>query len=254
MNSQWIFLRGLARESRHWGTFPQEFEKQLPGSKVICLDLPGAGIHSNLNSPLSMAGVVRFLRDQLQSQRTDQPTFLFSISLGSMVAAEWLTLFPEDFSGAVLINTSFKGWSPFYKRLSPKAYLHLVRIILSRNALSREAEVLKMVSNRPELHPELAQEWSKIFTSRPMTLNNSLRQLALAAFYGPPRTIPQVPVLILNSLSDQMVDPSCSERVAKKWSAPLRRHPSAGHELLVDEPDWAIQSIASWLPTPISSA
>ena len=41
--STWIFLRGLTRESGHWGTFTAQFEKAMPGCEVVALDLPGNG-------------------------------------------------------------------------------------------------------------------------------------------------------------------------------------------------------------------
>ena len=32
--SNWVFLRGLTRESAHWGDFPQRFAAALPGARV----------------------------------------------------------------------------------------------------------------------------------------------------------------------------------------------------------------------------
>ena len=31
----WVFLRGLTRESRHWGGFVDQFQQAIPGSTVI---------------------------------------------------------------------------------------------------------------------------------------------------------------------------------------------------------------------------
>mgnify|MGYP003949335389 CR=1 FL=1 len=39
----WLFLRGLTREQRHWGPFRDVFARDYPGAKVHCLDLPGTG-------------------------------------------------------------------------------------------------------------------------------------------------------------------------------------------------------------------
>ena len=39
--SNWVFLRGLTRESAHWGDFPQRFAAALPGARVHLIDLAG---------------------------------------------------------------------------------------------------------------------------------------------------------------------------------------------------------------------
>ena len=41
--STWILLRGLARESGHWGAFTAQFARAMPGCEVLALDLPGNG-------------------------------------------------------------------------------------------------------------------------------------------------------------------------------------------------------------------
>ena len=33
--STWIFLRGLTRESRHWGNFPETFRSEVPAAQVF---------------------------------------------------------------------------------------------------------------------------------------------------------------------------------------------------------------------------
>ena len=38
----WVLLRGLTREARHWGGFPERLGAAL-GVEVHCLDLPGNG-------------------------------------------------------------------------------------------------------------------------------------------------------------------------------------------------------------------
>ena len=39
--TNWLLLRGLAREQRHWEDFPAILERTLPGTRVHRLDLPG---------------------------------------------------------------------------------------------------------------------------------------------------------------------------------------------------------------------
>ena len=53
----WVFLRGLMRESRHWGEFPDQFRAALPHADIVTPDLPGNGAKRHLRSPLSVQGL-----------------------------------------------------------------------------------------------------------------------------------------------------------------------------------------------------
>jgi pimeloyl-ACP methyl ester carboxylesterase len=103
-----------------------------------------------------------------------------------------------------------------------------------------------MVSNRPETYETVSREWASIHESRPVTLENFGRQLTAAALYQPRLPEPHQPVLLLNSEKDRMVDPSCSVEIANRWGAPLVRHPTAGHDLPLDEPAFTAREIAKW--------
>jgi pimeloyl-[acyl-carrier protein] methyl ester esterase len=259
-SSQWVLIRGLAREARHWGHFPADLKKSLEALsggpvRIDTLDLPGTGRFSEMKSPISINQITDFVRDKFIEHRTrlrqsgevmPRETFLVSISLGGMVASRWLERWPDDFNGAVLINTSFKTVSPFYQRLKPQSYLHLFDIARRTNALERERAVLKLVSNRPDLFDQSAKEWAHIHLTRPVTYENFARQIVAAARFKSVLETPPVPVLLLNSLSDRMVSPSCSKEIADKWHAELKRHPTAGHDLAHDDAPWVTAQISDW--------
>jgi pimeloyl-ACP methyl ester carboxylesterase len=259
-SSQWVFVRGLAREARHWGHFPLDLKKSLEllsggPVRVDTIDLPGTGRYSEMKSPISINEITDFARDKFIEHRTrlrqsgevmPRETFLVAISLGGMVASRWLERWPDDFNGSVLINTSFKTFSPFYQRLKPQSYLQLFNIIRGRSAIERERAVLKLVSNRPDLFEETAHAWAQIHLSRPVSHENFARQLAAAARFTSVLETPPVPVLILNSLSDRMVNPACSKDIADRWHAELRRHPTAGHDLVHDDGPWVTSQITDW--------
>lgn len=258
--SHWILLRGLAREARHWNTFPRLLEENLnkgavKGSRVDTIDLPGAGRYSEMKAPISIAETAEFIRDKFLEVRAkireagEEPppqVCLLAVSLGGMIACEWLTTWPGDVKACVMINTSFKGFSPPYRRLSPSALLHLKRIFQASDPYKREYEVLRMISNRPELREVTAKEWARIALSRPFSKENFFRQLFAAACFQPRIDEPPVPVLLLSSRGDRMVHPSCSDEIAKRWRAELRNHPTAGHDLPLDEPEWVIEQIVDW--------
>lgn len=258
-DSHWILIRGLAREARHWGEFAQDLEKELAATglsaRVDALDLPGAGRFSEMRSPVTMKEIAIFVREKYlelrrrmreQGQVPPPKSYLVSISLGGMVACDWLERWPDDFSGVVLINTSFKGFSPIHHRLTPGSLKHFVRIFSAKSVQEREYQILEMISNRPETYDSVSREWATIAESRPVTYENFGRQLVAAALYQPRLPKPHQPVLLLNSEKDRMVDPACSTEIAKSWGVPLVKHPTAGHDLPLDEPGFTAREIAKW--------
>ncbi len=245
---QWFLLRGLAREEAHWGRFMTDLQTQFPKSEIQTIDLPGAGRNAHMRAPLSVADYAKFVRLRFQELRShDKPVFILATSLGAMVVNEWIRQDPQGVHGVVLINTSMKGCSPIYRRLRPEAYKHLAQILREKDAERREHKILQLVSNRPETYSAIAQEWAKIHRERPILRETFVRQIYAASRYAPVMTLPPVPVLLLNSLTDRMVHPSCSQAIAKKWNCELRRHPTAGHDMTLDAGPWVASTVAEWM-------
>jgi hypothetical protein len=53
-------------------------------------------------------------------------------------------------------------------------------------------------------------------------------------------------VLVLCSAADTLVDPDCSRRIAAALGASLAVHPSAGHDLPLDDGAWMAEQVALW--------
>lgn len=249
--THWFFLRGLARESGHWGPFLSEFERAIPGAKATALDFPGFGSRFTERSPTSIAAMTDALQDEFMRARATEPDReprLFAVSLGGMVAADWLVRSSSEFTAAVLVNSSFRGWSPLYRRLTAEAMARFVGIALLREPLARERAVLAMVSNRPEIRERVAAEWAELERARPLRIENFFRQIFAASQFAPSETAPPIPVLVLNSVRDRMVHPSCSLEISQRWSAPIRRHPTGGHDLTLDAQDWVLECVRAWSP------
>lgn len=244
----WVLLRGLTREAGHWGGFTQYLAGQLNADdKVIALDLPGNGaLHAGV-SPASVPAMAAAGRQGLAARGLRPPYVLVAMSLGGMVAMQWAYEFADEVAGCVLINTSLRGHSPFWKRLRPHNYARLCRLLLpGLSAFEREREVLAMTSSDPQRHAGMPERWAAIAQQRPVSRGNVLTQLAAAALFSPPPSRPQVPMLLLASAGDGLVSPSCSQRLASCWSVPVRLHPDAGHDLPLDDPDWVVQQIVGW--------
>jgi pimeloyl-ACP methyl ester carboxylesterase len=243
----WILLRGLMRETRHWGEFPHVLATHLPTADIVTLDLPGNGSLHRQRSPDDVHDMVEACRSQLQERGIAPPYNLLALSLGAMVACEWMRSHPEEIEKAVLINTSLRPFSPFYQRLRPRNYATLLRLVIGKDDDTwRERTILRLTSNR---HPpaRLLSEWMRYLREQPVTRANALRQLLAAMRYEASRRAPATDLLVLCGMSDKLVNPHCSRTLAQQWQAALRAHDSAGHDLTLDEPDWVAQQVSDWI-------
>jgi pimeloyl-ACP methyl ester carboxylesterase len=248
LGNNWILLRGLARESAHWGDFIPLLQITFPSAQITLLDLPGTGSFHRDTSPWSIKSITDQVRRNAQAQGLlDKPVTILAVSLGGMVAWEWMRHYPEDICGATLMNTSFADVSPFYQRLRWQSYLNFVALAWARDAYCREFRALQLISNRRDQDEQIALAWKKIHQERPISLINSLRQIMAAASYLPGDVKPGQKVLLLNGQGDRLVSPDCSEAIHKKWQLELRSHPWAGHDLTLDDGVWVVSQLEDWV-------
>jgi pimeloyl-ACP methyl ester carboxylesterase len=244
----WIFLRGLTRESRHWGPFVEDFREGVPGARVVLLDLPGNGRLNAERSPASVARMAAYCRVELLRQRVEPPYHVLAMSLGAMVAAEWAATQPEELRGCVLINTSLRPFSPLRQRLRPEVYAPLLGLALvGGTARHCESTILRLTSARSDHATDVVERWAFLRRERPVSRVNALRQLWAASRYTAHRRAPQTPVLLLAGARDRLVDPGCSRAIAEAWRSPLAVHPEAGHDLPLDDGTWVANQVARWL-------
>lgn len=251
----WILLRGLARETAHWGRFADDFQNAWPQAQVVALDLPGNGQLHAQPSPLSVQGMVAACRAELARQGVHPPYRLFAMSLGAMVATEWARAAPQEIRGCVLVNTSLRPFSPFFHRLRPRNYAALLGLaLLPRSPDAIERTVWRLTSHAPHPRSAVISEWVAARTRRPVSAANALRQLVAAARYRAPALAPSPPILLLASQNDQLVDSRCSHAIARSWHCALALHASAGHDLPLDAPQWVLKQVQQWLQGPHRTA
>ncbi|AIY40370.1 hydrolase [Collimonas arenae] len=255
--AKWIFLRGLMRETRHWGQFPDVFRAVVPEADTILLDLPGNGRLHDKRSPARVEHMTDYCRRQLLSQDLLPPYNLFALSLGAMVATDWATRYPEEVDGCVLLNTSLRPVSPFYHRLRPRNYPALLAVgllgIVNRNIARQERLLLRLTSSQGTEKTAVLEEWIGYQRDQPVTLGNALRQLCAAARYCAPRHAPLPHLLLLAGGSDRLINPRCSQALARQWQAPLATQAAAGHDLTLDAGRWVAEQVRDWLvmaPSP----
>lgn len=244
----WVLLRGLTRERRHWGAFPQTFAQTVPAAQVIALDLPGNGALHRERSPWRVEAMAEHCRHALHQRGVAPPYHLLAMSLGAMVATAWAARHQGELAATVLINTSLRPFSPFHQRLRPANYATLARLVLTRaSARDWEQAVLRLTSRSTVRNDTRLDAWVGYRRECPVRATNALRQLAAAAHYRAPRTKPAPPVLLLASAADALVDPRCSWQLARQWGCPVATHPWAGHDLPLDDGPWVAQQVRDWL-------
>ena len=246
--STWIFLRGLTRESRHWGAFPEVFRREVPDATIVTPDLPGNGALNTDESPVHVEEMVERLRAQLIGQGVRPPYHLLAMSLGAMVAVAWATRYPHELLGCVLINTSLRPFSPFHRRLRPDKYLCLLKLALFGGSNEDwERTILRLTSRQAAYPDEVLRSWIALRRERPVSSRNALRQLLAAARYQAPDLSPKLPILVLSSAQDALVDASCSRQLAMRWNTGFAEHPTAGHDLPLDDGPWVAKQVGLWL-------
>lgn len=182
---RWILLRGLAREQRHWGDFPQKFQMLFPKDQVHLLDLPGVGENVSGKSPLSIQEIARNVRDQAQRLPGEGPFSLLALSLGGMVALSWFDEHPEDLREAVIVNSSSR-LSPFYQRLRWESWRQFITSATSPDIKAREQGVLNLVANNEEQKQKVLSLWIKIAREKTISRRAVLSQLSAASRYKVP--------------------------------------------------------------------
>lgn len=248
----WVLLRGLTRESGHWGDFPKRLLQALrveqPEARLVLLDLPGNGNKHRQRSPAQVGEMVDACRADLRQRGIAPPYQVLAMSLGAMVASDWAMRHPGELEAVVLINTSLRPFSAFFRRLRPGNYWSLLMLSLFRLSLrQREARVLSMTTRLQQQPERVLDHWVALQRRHPVRRRNALRQLLAAMRYRASAARPEPPMLLLCSQGDELVDWRCSQAISRAWGAPLRLHAHAGHDLPLDDADWVAHNVADWL-------
>ena len=232
-------------------TFPERLAHALgAGHRIVCLDLPGNGQLHAQRSPARVDAMVDAARQQLRERDIHGPLRLVALSLGGMVAVQWLCNHPREIEAVALINSSAARFSPFWKRLRPANYPSIVcQGLLGRNRLRREQMILRISTDLldPERRQRLAERFTEVDRLRPVSAANTVRQLwAALRFRAPVALPPAARLLVINGAGDRLVHPDCSRDLARHWQRPLLAHPRGGHDLSLDAPDWLARTLARW--------
>lgn len=240
---KWLLIRGLARTRPHWDQFPGLLEKAHPQNQVYCLDLPGVGEFEAVSAPLKISEYADWLHLKFQQIKGESNDWgLIAISLGGMIGLQWVASYPSDFKALVTMNTSAGNLCGPTERLSPAAIATIGKLFLSRDVARRERAILELTTNQKEISDELVARWVQIDQAHPLKRETFVRQLIAAGRFRAPKRLPIKP-LILVSETDRLTSANCSKKLAKQLGCEYISHPQAGHDLPLDDPQWAVDQI-----------
>ncbi|MDZ7924275.1 MAG: alpha/beta hydrolase [Marinagarivorans sp.] len=252
-----ILLRGLGRESAHWGDFPEQLKRYLDeqlkthtecdkqGITIYSIDLPSCGEFHQQAACKTIAEMTEHARDTFNRKKNASPkTLLIGLSMGGMVALDWSQRYPQEITYVVLINSSL-GTQPLHWRIKLHAWPIAFAALLAPLKW-REYWMLKLVSNDKKNQREQLKNWLYIQQQRPVSRCHLMQLLIAAARFKPLKTSLKNG-LIITSQQDQLVSSRCSHAIAAQYQWPLLQHPSAGHDLPMDAPEWLCKHLSTWL-------
>jgi pimeloyl-ACP methyl ester carboxylesterase len=241
-NQNWVFLRGLTRGTPHWGNFPEIFQKLNPKALVEFLEIPGNGSLNLEKTPIHPKTVIHFLKERSLFCQNKTPFNICGISLGGMIALKWAELYPEDISSVVTINTSLSQFSPIYRRLLLSNYPRIIQGLMNGDSMTQEKIILEITSNKFSETKKYLPFFAEFSQQHKTSTLNFFKQLLLANNIKIHQHA-KVPLKIICSKNDRLVHFSCSELIANALNGDLIIHPSAGHDLPLDEPEWLSQNL-----------
>ena len=236
--------------------FPtQIFEDALPrGSRVHTLDNPGVGSASEEVVPLTLRATTAQLLRKWSARREaagipkDAPWAVLGNSMGGMLALDIASQDAAARSGlvaAVVVNSSGAKGTSTWRRLTPRAAFTMLRCLFVPSRV-RETVMLKMTVRDPRRAAELLPRWVALAKANPLSLRTFFSQLFAVARWTAPTSV-AVPVLVVSGLGDELCHPECSVALARSLQAPLRMHPTAGHDLPAEDPAWLAGTVREWL-------
>lgn len=245
-----FLLRGIGREAGHWGrTYPDLLKYHFPNAQIKLMDLPGAGKYHAQPALPTVEKMADFLRHEYLPQIDSLPgkKVIVATSLAGNVALEWITTYPHDFDGAILLSTSLKGICKSKYRVKPSAKRQFVSIFLTKDIAEREKAFLSINSNLNTENDSLLIAWQGIQGLRPVSQGALLKQTVAGMIYRPGKNERQTPILLIGSKADKIVDESCFHKVAAAINSDLILHETAGHGIPIDVPHWLADTTSYWI-------
>lgn len=246
--SKKIFLiLGISREKRNWKTPVEILQAALPDFEVIALDNPGMGEYHKMAVPLTIPGHVDFLKKDFEKLKGEENYFM-GWSLGGMIVADWSNRYPKDMKGTILMTSSFGPLQAPWLRIKPVTLPGLVKTIFSKG-IKREEGLFEPISNNKQNKERLVGEAMAYNKEFPVTGVNIIRQFIAASLFFTKSIKKMHPCLVLGAPNDHLVSNVCSKKIQSFWKTDYEEHPTAGHDIFNDDPQWVVTKVKDWMKT-----
>lgn len=238
-----VLLRGLARWSDHWLGFDEALASH--GYKVIAIDNRGFGRSASLS--VKNLNIAQMAEDVAGVITKEAPAgaHVVGVSLGGMIAICLASLKPQLVRSLMIVNSSVA--SSRLSRISRRALLSVGSLLIRSNkGHAKLANTLMGKETPPSRKAELAEGWKKIDFNAVVKLRQLWSQLMAARKFSGHIEMAAIrcPVSVIKGGADAFVDPQNSDFIQKSIrGAQLIVHPSAGHEIVFEDPEWMTKKI-----------
>ncbi|MGE5186439.1 MAG: alpha/beta fold hydrolase [Acidobacteriota bacterium] len=236
-----VLLRGLARDRRYWGDFPQRLGER---AEVMTLDTPGFGGSTPLPGRPRMADYAARVAAALRTAGWTR-TAVFGISWGGALAQQLALDLPELVSHLILGCTTPGGATAV--RPARRVIAMLAASIVAPRPLAARLSARLTVSRGHRAR--LAREHAELMRLAPARAEVRKQLAALRAFDATPRLSSlDVPTLVVTGTADVLIPPANSDQLARLIPhARLVRLPDLGHDFIAEEPARVVELVASFL-------
>lgn len=248
-----ILLRGLTRESGHWGDFGAHLRKQMPRWECVFIDLPGAGDALQQEVPNEVGQTADVIRERI-AELPPRPTVLLGLSYGGMVSLELAAKPFQGLEAVIFINTSVKGLCSLSERIRPTGVLGILVALASPSLHWRETIIHRMTSINQSAAAKETPSWVNLQRRRPVKRSTAIRQLVAASRYRAPQAL-AIPSFWLCAAKDRLVSAQCTRTLSQYYGGQMVEYPFSGHDLTLDAPQWTARKVRDFIQqnTPLAN-
>lgn len=212
--------------------------------RVLALDLPGFGLSPDLEhrygAELDLLN--ELIVDLIHHLKIQGPVHVVGNSMGALIALGLMESNPRLFTKSVLINPALApglAWLPVHQMqwlalpVSKFVKKDLIRILYNRT-----------ISNPKNLEPEVLEFTSNNFVGNPNGLKSFARYVGLIKRQSLKKFEPSHSLFIFSE-GDRVVTKRHRKTIQALYpQAKVLTHPTGGHQLQEDEPQWLSEQIS----------
>ncbi|MDP3278474.1 MAG: alpha/beta hydrolase [Deltaproteobacteria bacterium] len=239
----WVVLvQGLSLSGRFWFEIPAKVAAL--GARVIVPDNRGTGRSGRIRRPFTMSTLADDLQAIVDHAGCDTATVV-GISMGGMIAQNFVLLHPSRVDGLVLLATT--PGLPHGSLPSPFALADLARMPFAKGREAGEIAARLLLSReRRGDYEALFSKWPEAFAADPQDPRTFFLQLGAIALHsvGAKLREVRVPTAVIAGREDRLVPFRNSEEIASRIDgAVLRLIDGVGHSLPSEVPTVVEQAL-----------